>query len=137
MTLVVDASVAVRWYLPEKGAEQAAEILSRPERLIAPELILAEIGSAVWKRVMKDEVGLGLAMQIVTHAPQQFSALKPLDLLAADAMRFAAELRHPIYGCFYLALAQREAATLVTVDKLLGSLAGKAGLMVEVLAIRD
>jgi predicted nucleic acid-binding protein len=31
-------------------------------------------------------------------------------------------LRHPIYDCFYLALAQREGASLVTADnKMLGA----------------
>jgi predicted nucleic acid-binding protein len=34
-------------------------------------------------------------------------------------------LRHPVYDCFYLALAEREDATLVTADRrLIGRLAG-------------
>ena len=45
-----------------------------------------------------------------------FEALIPLEDLRAHALEFAIELDHPIYDCFYLALAERERCPLVTAD---------------------
>jgi predicted nucleic acid-binding protein len=45
--------------------------------------------------------------------------------LAARTLELAAELRQPIYDCFYLALAEERAARLVTADqRLISRLAG-------------
>ena len=49
MTLVVDASVAVKWVLPELGF-RAVAIRATDEDLIAPSLVSAEIGNAIFAR---------------------------------------------------------------------------------------
>jgi predicted nucleic acid-binding protein len=133
MSLIVDASVAVRWYLPEDGVAAAVEILQRDHDLGAPELILAEIGNAVWKRVRIGEVETADAVEIVERARVDFAFLVPMDELATPAMRHAAELDHPIYDCFYLALAEREQAALVTTDRRLAALVERAGVSVELI----
>jgi predicted nucleic acid-binding protein len=57
--------------------------------------------------------------------PRFFAHLVSLPPLTARALEIAAELRHPVYDCFYLALAESEDATLVTADRrLIGRLAG-------------
>jgi predicted nucleic acid-binding protein len=43
--LVVDASVALKWVLDEPGDREARAIIETREALIAPELIVAEVGS--------------------------------------------------------------------------------------------
>ena len=43
--------------------------------------------------------------------------------LAARALDFAMALQHPIYDCYYLALAERENTVLVTADVRLVALA--------------
>ena len=48
MTLVIDASVALKWFVEEQGSDKARGLLSREERLIAPELLLAEVFNAAW-----------------------------------------------------------------------------------------
>ena len=47
MTLVVDASVAAKWVLPEPQSDRAEELRLTGEPIIAPELVFAEIGNAV------------------------------------------------------------------------------------------
>ena len=54
--------------------------------------------------------------------------------LAARATEIAVELRHPIYDCFYLALAERERAPLISADQRLIA-AGKRMKGVEVRAL--
>jgi predicted nucleic acid-binding protein len=57
--------------------------------------------------------------------PKLFTELWPAVWLAGRAFEIAAELRHPVYDCLYVALAEREGATLVTADRhLIGRLAG-------------
>ena len=49
MSVVIDASVALKWVFDEPDSE-AAEAL-RNEELIAPALWLAEAGNALWRRL--------------------------------------------------------------------------------------
>lgn len=49
--LVIDASVAIKWYVPEAGSQEASAILDRPETLLAPDLLAAEFGNVLWKKV--------------------------------------------------------------------------------------
>lgn len=123
--LIVDASVAVKWVLDEAGDLEARAIIERRVPLVAPELIVAEVSNAAWKRFVKGDIPLDQARLIAIEVPRVFSQLFPLAPLRARALQIAAELRHPVYDCFYLALAESEDATLVTADRrLVGRLAG-------------
>lgn len=50
MSLIVDASVAVKWFSEEEQSDLAETLLASMELLIAPDLVIAEIGNALWKR---------------------------------------------------------------------------------------
>lgn len=117
MTLVIDASVAVKWVLPEDGAERAAALRGQPDELIAPTLIAAEIGSTMRKQVAANQLAAAEALGAAEIATGLLNRLVPIPELAGRALELAIELRHPIYDCFYLALAEREDAALVTADK--------------------
>lgn len=133
MSLIVDASVAVKWYLPERNSLEAEQILSTETDLIAPEIVIAEVGNAVWKRLQKAEVSLELAGDIIERATTAFSLLVPLRDLARQAMLLAVRHRHSIYDCFYVALAQQAVAPLATADAKLAVLATQIGIEVELL----
>ena len=51
MTVVIDASVALKWFVEEQGTDQAAALLAGNDLLIAPDLIVAEVANAGWKAV--------------------------------------------------------------------------------------
>lgn len=125
MIVVVDASVAVKWFIHEPDRPAARRLLEPQDRLIAPDLIVAEVASAMWKRVLAGEGDARQAPLTAASLPRFFAQLLPLAPLAARAVEIAAELRHPVYDCFYLALAEREEASLVTADRhLIDRLAG-------------
>jgi len=117
VTLVVDASVATKWVLPEDGSDRAIALRHPGEEFIAPDLIAAEIGNAVWKRVMWKEYPTADALRALEIAMAHFTQLVPLEELTLRATEIAIELKHPIYDCFYLALAERERCPLVSADK--------------------
>jgi predicted nucleic acid-binding protein len=117
VTLVVDAGVAAKWVLEEDGSDRAAALRVAGDDFIAPSLIVAEIGNAIWKRAVWKEVSTRDAVQAMQSATAMFARLVPPAELAARAMQIAIELRHPICDCFYLALAERDACALITADR--------------------
>jgi len=116
MTLVIDASVAALWVLPQPGSERAAALRSQ-DRLIAPTLVVAEIGSALWKAARRGDLSRADALAALDVALRHFDLLVPLEGERARALALAIELDHPIYDCFYLALAEREKCVLVSADE--------------------
>ena len=121
MTLVVDASVAVKWVLSEPGSPRALALRDEGG-LIAPSLIAVEVGNALWKAVRRDGFARQDALDAIRAILLAFDALIPIEDLRLRALELSLELDHPIYDCFYLALAERERAPLVSAD---GSLKAK------------
>jgi predicted nucleic acid-binding protein len=122
MNLIVDASVAVKWFFQEPDSPSAFLLREQDYDFIAPELVIAEIGNAAWKKRMRNQIDATEAVFVVRRIPLLFSSLVPSIELAEAAMHLSATLLHPIYDCFYLALAERERAPIVSADaKLLGA----------------
>jgi predicted nucleic acid-binding protein len=117
MTCIVDASVALKWYVHEAETAAAIGLIEHSDRLIAPDLIVAEVCSAAWKRLRRGDTTIAQTDLVAATIAQQFDRLIALDLLAPSAMAIARTLGHSVYDCFYLALAEREAAVLVTADR--------------------
>jgi predicted nucleic acid-binding protein len=115
-SLVVDASVAVAWFLPLVETERANAILRSGDHLFAPELVIAEIANAAWKAATFHGTPPQAAKEIVREASRFFSELVPLTALKNRALVIALELRHPIYDCFYLALAEMRDIEFITAD---------------------
>jgi predicted nucleic acid-binding protein len=122
MTLVIDASVAIKWYVEQPDSEAAKRLAAGGAGFVAPEVMLAEAGSALWKYVRAGQMTVEQARTVLEKIPGRFDTLFPLSPLADEALQIAVAIRHPIYDCFYLALAKREGAPLVTADKRLAAL---------------
>jgi len=122
--LVVDSSVAVKWFVEEPGTAEALSLLSKDAALIAPDLVVAEVVNVVWKHLMRGDLEHRQVAHVPDALPRMLTQLWPVVRLARRAFDIAVELRHPVYDCFYLALAESEDATLVTADqRLVGRLA--------------
>jgi predicted nucleic acid-binding protein len=117
MTIVVDASVALRWCFQLHKSDRAEELLRSDRHLIAPDLVIAEITNAAWKFVIFDRMAVESAAAAVREIGKAFEELVPVSVLRDRALAIAVELRHPAYDCFYLALAERSASHLVTADE--------------------
>jgi predicted nucleic acid-binding protein len=117
MTIVVDASAAVHWLFELEFSDKAEALLVSGERLIAPDLVMAEIASAIWKFVRFAGVSADTATSVLAEADQHFDELVPANELKDEALALAIELQHPVYDCFYLALARQRSAVVVTTDR--------------------
>jgi predicted nucleic acid-binding protein len=113
---VVDASVAIRWVVDEPGSALAHRLRSI-DLLVAPAIILAECGNALWRRVRLGLLDAAQARDRLAALRMAPVKLRPDDALAPAALDLALGLDHPICDCLYLALALDETAPLITADR--------------------
>jgi predicted nucleic acid-binding protein len=123
-TVVVDASVAVKWHLEdEDDAEIAAALLDRFTRgeiiLIAPDHIRYEVPSAITLATVRAQPRL--TRDQGQAAIQRFLAMG-LVTVGDDALILAAfplvhQHKIAFYDAQYLALAERVGCPLVTADR--------------------
>lgn len=114
---VVDASIVVKWLVKEEWSDEAASLLEAEAALIAPELLFAEVSNALWAMHRRGDIGgedFAEATDVLRAAP--IGVPFSMRQLAAASARLAVDLDHPVYDCFYLALAVQEQYAVVTAD---------------------
>ena len=114
---MVDASVALRWYVEAPDSAAATAVLEGEEPLLAPDLIVPEVMNAAWKLARAGEITDEHGARIADAIPYAFSALFGATRLSARAFALARQLDHPVYDCIYLALAELEEVPLLTADR--------------------
>jgi predicted nucleic acid-binding protein len=125
MALVVDASVAIKWFVEEPGANRARLLWEDRAGLVAPDLLVPEVCSAMWRKVRLGQAVPDQAAEATHRLRTALIDLRPTAALATRAMALALALDHPVYDCFYLALAEIEQNAMVTADqRLLARLSG-------------
>jgi predicted nucleic acid-binding protein len=114
--VVLDASAAVEIALNRKKGTHLAAILDQAEQTLAPDLLFPEVVNAIWK---EHQIG-GLSLSICDAALSVLPGLVDTLVSSRDIYRQAFLLsrtaRRPAYDMFYLALARREDAALLTLD---------------------
>jgi len=131
LALVLDTSVAVKWYLPEDLHDEAINLLRHAEagdvELLAPGTVQPEFFNALWWQHRRED----LPLESVRNLWEQF-ALDPVVLYApedlmARAAEIALETQAIIYDAVFLALADNFETVVVTADgKLLKTLEATA-----------
>jgi len=121
VTLVIDASVACKWFIVEPQFDSAEELLAGGDVLIAPDLIVPEVCNVAWLKLRRGEITADQASAMVDGLPELLDELVSSAQLAARALAIAAAIEHPTYDCFYLALAELRDTGLVTADRRLRS----------------
>ena len=122
-TCVLDASVAVRLILLDPAAVDWAQTLERIGLVLAPELMLTEVTNTLWKLHRANQLQGVDPHSLLSQATELIDQIEPDRHLQVEALALAMHLNHSVYDCLYLALARREAATLLTADQKLQSLA--------------
>lgn len=138
MTIVVDASVALKWFLPdEPGADEALVIVQNEAALIAPDLLIVEVCHAAWRSARLGRIGHDQVSEIANALPRFFDTLVGAASLASRAVAIAAQLDHSVYDCLYVALAEVRHSRLVTADRRLLAKLGRTAWAVNVLDLAD
>ncbi len=110
MKIVIDASSAFQLLTEPTDWPPLRE----SNQSLSSELIVAELLNARWKVARRG--GIAPSLEIV----EQFVArleLAPLSPYAREAAELSERFDHPIYDCFYVAVALAQHAKLVTIDQ--------------------
>lgn len=113
---VVDTSVAIKWVIDEEGSNEA-DLLQNAD-MVAPALLRIEAANVLRtiaaRQVVTGDQAVDLFLLLQT-AP--VTIIDADDTLERRALELALEMRHPVYDCVYLALAERTDRQLVTADR--------------------
>jgi predicted nucleic acid-binding protein len=113
---VVDASVALKWFLPEVYSDEAIRLLRDDYLLFAPDLIWAEFGKVLWKKWRQREIEADVARRVLEDFRRFPIEVRSSDTLLASAWTIAEEFHRTVYDSLYLALAESQGYRLVTAD---------------------
>ena len=123
--LIVDASVAMKWFVPEPGADQAALLLDGSHELLAPDLLWPEFGNIAWKKVKRGELAASEARDVLRALGRVPLDLVPSRDLTGAALEIALAHDRTVCDGTYVALAVAHDCRLVTADgHLVRALAG-------------
>jgi len=119
---VIDASVAIKWYIPEPLSEQASKLFDSLQNLnvqfLAPDLIIPEIGNVLWKKVRWKELSAVEAQTISSVLCEDFPVmLFESSLYLSAAMELALVCNRTIYDSLYMAVAIAHEGYFVTADQ--------------------
>ena len=117
MIVVVDVSVAAKWFIAEDNTDEALILLDRPFDLHAPDLLYLEFDNILCKLIrrglLSEEEGFDMRDRIQAFPIQPYSS----QTLREKAFQIAIENRRSIYDCIYLALAELLEGRMVTADR--------------------
>ncbi|MGO4437804.1 type II toxin-antitoxin system VapC family toxin [Rhizobium sp. RAF56] len=115
-TLIVDASIAIKWVVQETGTKNAIA-LRKEFRFAAPDLFVCECANILWKKTQRAELSKDeakLAARLLERSGVELHSTLPL---MGEATELAIDLGHPAYDCFYACLAVRRNCRFVTADE--------------------
>lgn len=139
MTAVVDASVVIKWFVPEVLGEAALHVLDAEKDLVAPDHLFAETANAIRKRVRQKEFSREQGRQIISRidAESEIKLVSCRDL-AGYAYEIATTYGRSIYDALYVALAVKRETCLITADdRLYESLARVPAFAPHIQSLRD
>ncbi|MBL8663692.1 MAG: type II toxin-antitoxin system VapC family toxin [Candidatus Odyssella sp.] len=118
--IVIDATVAAKWYLFEADSPKALTVAGSPEDLFAPDWIEVEVASAIARRHRMGGATRADAEALISDWRRDIGlgriVLQPWQQLLPEAADLALTIAHGLVDCLYLACAKRLGALLLTAD---------------------
>ena len=113
----MDASVAIKWFIPEIHSDAALLVTRLHEHLHVPAFMVLELGSVIAKKIRRKELTRAEGSTILKelrHLPLQRHAD---ERLFPAAYELALDTQQSVYDCLYLALAEVVEGRLITADR--------------------
>ena len=119
--IVIDSSVAVKWFVIETDSMKARQILLEYKQglweFLAPDLIYAEYGNIIWKK----QIFQGFDANDANSALEDFQniqfTLTTTRAIFNEAFQIAVKHQRTFYDSLYLALSVKENCGFVTADE--------------------
>jgi predicted nucleic acid-binding protein len=126
--LILDASAAIEVAFNRGKAKVLAQALEEADLVMAPDLFVAEVVNTVWKYRHFEDLSETECDRVLDISLGLVDELVPCKELYRETFLLARAARMPAYDMFYLALACREDAALLTLDAALKKQAAKEGI---------
>ena len=121
MNLVIDASVVIKFYVPEILSDNAGEVLSRAANgellLYAPDLVYSETGNILWKKQRRRELMSDEVDEIVNAINALPMIIEPSKPVLPLAVSIAVQSGITVYDAMYVAIARIYETKMITADK--------------------
>ncbi len=121
MKYVLDASVAIKWVLPEADSAKALSLRDDYGKgiheLLAPDIFKVEAAHALTRAERRKVLLQGEAINRMVLLMQTRPLLRPFSSLLPRAMDISSQQQIGVYDCLYVALAEREQCKVVTADQ--------------------
>jgi predicted nucleic acid-binding protein len=116
MTLVIDASVALKWVLDEPDSHLAEALVRSPEDLLVPDFWLGEATNVLWLQVRRKLMTAQEAREGLALLRAQIEPTSTVDLDLHDvALEIGLAINHAPYDTLYVAFALAMGAAAVVV----------------------
>ena len=129
---MIDASVLIKFYVPEIFSDKAEGLLTRVEQgdvmLLAPDLIYPEAGNILWKKQRLKELTRSEVEEItdaIVSLPLKIEASKLLLPLAID---IGIAYKITVYDAIYISMARVYEIKMMTADRKLVDATAKTDL---------
>lgn len=130
MICVLDTSAAFEVALNGISAEKIRTVLKEADTVISSSLYLAEVPNVIWKYVRAGQLSESNGSILLTELYQYVDEFTDCPENAVESLHESVRLNHPVYDMFFLTLARRNNAMLLTMDKRLSTLAKEMGISV-------
>ena len=127
-SVVVDASVAVKWCLPSSKEElvpEAEELLASSRRdeirFLVPDLFWVELANALWKAVRRGEISSDNAAAAISFVRDLGITTAPSLEIVPQALNLAVRYGRTVYDSLYVALAVQSKSEMITADERLAN----------------
>jgi predicted nucleic acid-binding protein len=117
---VVDASVVLKWFVPEIHSDAARRLLSATHEFLSPDLLFPEVGNVIWKKVRRGELTASDGQKLAADISRVAVETVATRGLMVDAQALAVTTGLTVYDAMYLTLAVRLETALITADEKLG-----------------
>jgi hypothetical protein len=135
--IVVDASVAIKWFVHEEFSDVALKLLGSGELMVAPELVCVEVTSGIIRKFLEGE----LTEKETRDALKNLEEMVRLETLGTmpdrdfwvGAIELSFKSKHAFADCLYLSVARMLDLAVITADDNMEKRGKKAGLRVVLL----
>jgi len=113
---VIDASVAIKWFIPEIHSESALRVRYAQSQFHVPEFITLELGNVLAKKIRRRELMQAEGEAILREIKHLPLRRHSDGRLFPVAYQLALATQRSLYDCLYLALAGVVDGAVITAD---------------------
>jgi predicted nucleic acid-binding protein len=132
MTAVLDVSAAIELLLQKQKKDLFTATYEKASWVIAPDLYIAELSNVVWKYYKAQKISHTECIQYVEDGIDLIDDFFEAKELWKEALGEGIKNTHSVYDMYYVVLARRNDALLMTNDEQLGLICKKLNIEVVI-----